>query len=328
MAEDAPPQWDSEAFDATRATIRNRFGCSDEEAIARLQALWNNTGNERPPTPPAPPVSPAPPDIPSPIPSHRRLPSPDIQQPPRKKATFPSFDPNRSISARMPYYPAQYAIDRVRAMEYVELWYFTSEGILHASKITPTTSEEAISFLKTDAGFAIQPIKASRASRNAILDESLSWEQIMTARHNILEAASKWPDAHRLAMAEFYFNLEALKATGSNARILILYHAVARRQWHTSLKGEDDPFNIANISQDLLTKLESNLRDRDFDELQRQASKVSTRRKNLSLTFSQPPLSHRLSSPPSSATRRDATLPRDTPLVLPRCFALSPLWSQ
>ena len=166
----------------------------------------------------------------------------------------------------------KFAVDRVKAMEYVEFWYFTSEGILDASKITPMTSDETIGLVKTDTGLAIQPMKASKASRNAILDEALSWEQITTGRHNILDAASKWPEEHRRSMAEFYMNLEALKATGTNPRVLILYHAVARRQWHNSLKGEDERFNIARISQGLLTRLESQLRDRDLEDLQRQAS--------------------------------------------------------
>ena len=64
MAEGAQPQWESVAFDATRETIRDRFGCSDEEAIARLQAFWNNGGEQRPLSPPAPPAPPAPPSSP------------------------------------------------------------------------------------------------------------------------------------------------------------------------------------------------------------------------------------------------------------------------
>ena len=172
----------------------------------------------------------------------------------------------------MPYYPLKFAVGKVKAMEYVELWYFTSEGILDASKITPMTSDETIGLVKTNTGLAIQPIKASKASRNAILDESLSWEQITTGHHNILEAASKWPEEHCFLMAEFYMNLEALKATGTNPRVLILYHAVARRQWHNSLKGKDERFNIAKISQGLLTRLESQLQDLDLEDLQRQAS--------------------------------------------------------
>ena len=160
-------------------------------------------------------------------------------------------------------------------MEYVELWYFTTEGILDASKLALTTPDESIGLVRTETGLAIQPIKASKASRNAILDESLSWEQIVTARHNVMDVAAKWPKEHRRSMAEFYMNLEALKATGTNPRVLILYHAVARRQWHISLKGEDERFNIAKISQELLTKLESQLRDLDLEELQRQASKNS-----------------------------------------------------
>ena len=66
--------------------------------------------------------------------------------------------------------------------------------------------------------------------------------------------------------------LEALKVTGTNPQVLILYQAVARRQWHISLKGEDERFNIAKISKDLLMRLESHLRDLDYEDIQRQAS--------------------------------------------------------
>ena len=128
---------------------------------------------------------------------------------------------------RMLYYPLQFAVDRVKAMEYVELWYFTTEGILDASKLALTTPDESISLIRTETGLAIQPIKASKALRNAILDKSLSWEQIVTACHNVMDVAAKWPKEHWRSMAEFYMNLKALKATGTNPRVLILYHAVA-----------------------------------------------------------------------------------------------------
>ena len=204
-------------------------------------------------------------------------------------------------------------------MEYVELWYFTTEGILDASKLALTTPDESIGLIRTETGLAIQPIKASKASRNAILDESLSWEQIVTARHNVLDAAAKWPEEHQRSMAEFYMNLEALKATGTNPRVLILYHAVARRQWHISLKGEDERFNIAKISQELLTKLESQLRDLDLEELRGQASKTLTNMcQKRNLTSFSPPCA--LYHPPLSPL---ATLlsPCDTPLILPLRFA-------
>ena len=101
-------------------------------------------------------------------------------------------------------------------MEYVELWYFTTEGILDVSKLALTTPDESIGLVRTETGLAIQPIKALKASWNAILDESLSWEQIVMARHNVLDAAAKWPKEHRRSMVEFYMNLEALKAMGTN----------------------------------------------------------------------------------------------------------------
>ena len=104
------------------------------------------------------------------------------------------------------------------------------------------------------------------------MDKSLSWEQIATARHNIIEAASTRPAKHRMALAKFFMNLEAMKANGTNARSLILYQAIVRKGWHAALKGSGDPFNLANINQGLLVTLENQLRDQDQQEMQKQAS--------------------------------------------------------
>ena len=221
--------------------------------------------NQEPPAPPPP----------SPPPNPAQL--QDVEPPPlvQKRATFTDFDLDTSIPEGLPFFPAQYATDKIKMMEYVELWYFTTEGITDASRIAPTAAEDTYGLLRTDSGLAFQQIKASRASRNVISDEALTWEQIMTARHNILDAAGVWPEKHRLALAGFYMNLEALKATGSNSRALILYQATARRRWHSTLKGSGTAFNLSIINETLLLKLENQIRDRDQQEMRKQASVVS-----------------------------------------------------
>jgi hypothetical protein len=205
-----------------------RFQCSEEEAVIRLQNIWNNAGARRSPSPPPPPPPPPAPPIPGVL-EEQNLPPPA-----RKKITFTDFELDSSIPETLPFFPAQFALDKIKNMEYVELWYFTSEGIHDASKITPTAVDDTFGLLRTDTGLALQQIKASKASHNVLCDELLSWEQIATARHNILDAASSWPNKHREVLAEFFMNLESLKATGSNPRALISYQATARRQWHTT----------------------------------------------------------------------------------------------
>ena len=137
MAENIPPQWDSPEFQAIRQTIMARFECSEEDAIDRLQTMWTGQAQRRSPTPPAPPP-PAPPNPPNDIPpgEHERQPSV------RKKNTFADFDLDTTISESLPYFPAQFATNKIQSMDYVELWYFTMEGIADASKITPTAADD------------------------------------------------------------------------------------------------------------------------------------------------------------------------------------------
>ena len=262
MAEAVQPQWDSPGFIAMRQSVMARFNCSEEDAITRLQDLWNNADVPRPPTPPLP-------QLPPPLPLQEPAPPPDIEAPPpgRKKVTFTDFELDTTIPESLAYFPAQFAMDKIKSMEYTELWYFTTEGIMDASKITPTAADDTFGLLPTHGGLALQQIKASRASRNVIGDEALTWDQITTARHHFITAAAGWPDKHRMAMAEFFMNLESLKASGSCPRTLIAYQATARRRWHATLKGIGQPFNISNISKPLLLTLQNQIRDHDHQEL-------------------------------------------------------------
>lgn len=238
------------------------FLCTEEEAIERLQALWNPPNKQEPPAPPQPP----PPQAQDPPPKE------DPRPPPRKKTFVANFEEDSFIPKSLPFFLAQYAIDKIKSLDYVDLWYFTVEGILDASKITSTAADDTFGILRTDLGLTLQQVKATRASCNVVMDKSLSWEQIATARHNIIEAASTRSAKHHMALAKFFMNLEAMKANGTNARSLILYQAIVRKGWHTALKGSGDPFNLANINQGLLVTLENQLRDQDQQEMQKQAS--------------------------------------------------------
>ena len=242
-------------------SLMAHFQCSEEEAIGRLQALWNPPGKQ---PPPAPPLSPPPvPDL---------LPEDEQQLPPCKKTTFADFEEDSTIPKSLPFFPAQYAMDKIKNLEYVDLWYFTTEGILDASKVTHTVADDTFGLLHTDLGLMFQQVKATRASCNVLKDEQLSWDQIATARHKIINTASCWPEKYRMALAKFFMNLEAFKANGTNPRSLILYQAAVRRHWHTALKGSGKPFNLANINEGLLLKLENQIRDQEHEEMQKQAS--------------------------------------------------------
>jgi hypothetical protein len=173
--------------------------------------------------------------------------------------------------------PLQYTVDKIKAAEYVELWYFTAEGCREASAATLTTADDTIGLLRTDTGLTLQQVKASKPSRNVLPDESLSWDQITTARHNIIDTmvANEWPEKLTVALATMYIKLEALKATGTNPCGLIRYHAVVHRLWHKFLKKQADPFNVGVINENLLTRLEGEMRDLDQEALVKKVSRRS-----------------------------------------------------
>ncbi|KAF9784544.1 hypothetical protein BJ322DRAFT_989235, partial [Thelephora terrestris] len=186
------------------------------------------------------------------------------------------LDQDAMIGDKVPNRPLRFAINKIKAMEYIDLWYFTTEGCKEGSQAIPTASA-AFSILNTETGVTFQPVDSAKPSKKAIIDEHLTWEQLMTARHTFIATANQagWPQGSTQSFAEFYINLESLKADGKNPRALILYHAVVRRQWHEMLKAGDKPFNPSRINQNLLTDLENQIRDHDHEALQRQVSRLS-----------------------------------------------------
>lgn len=268
MAEQAAIEWEGERFDQMRQSIMNRFQCSEEEAAARMQETLDNAFQnllEEPQPPPNPPPNP------HPVPP---APPAGDPQPPPERIAFPDIDEDAMIDDRVPLLPFRFAIMKIQAMEYVDLWYFTTEGCREASQAAVPTTPDTFGLLNTEAGLTLQPINAAKPSKKAITDEHLSWEQIMTARHTFINMVRQagWAPHLIQVCAEFYIKLEGLKADGRNPRALILYHAVARRQWHQVLKPGAKHFNPSLINMTLLSSLENQIRDHDNEALQRQAS--------------------------------------------------------
>ena len=105
-----------------------------------------------------------PPPLPPPGPPSAQNLSEEPQPTPKKKTIFRDFDLNSTVADRVPHTPSQYAVTRIESMEYVELWYFTTEGCREVSKATPTAADDTFSILNTDTGLALQSIKATKAS--------------------------------------------------------------------------------------------------------------------------------------------------------------------
>lgn len=274
MADPGPQDIQDDILRNPIQLIMQRFQCSEEEATARLQASLQAMMNDQepPPDPPAPPA----PFIP-PAPQQED----EVRQTIKKKATYVPFHPDAKIPSRLPMNPSDYAIGKMEDIDYVELWYFTIEGCQEAGKAVPTVADNAFGLTQDGPAVALQPLKASKASSKAVIDECLTWEQIMTARHIIVATANRvgWDQVLTFALAQFYITLESMKAEGFKPQALILYHAAARQLWHDGLKGRGDSFNISNICEKLFSRFELQVSDtnqedlaKDNRELRRQAS--------------------------------------------------------
>ena len=267
MVDQQPPAEGADFFEQARLRIMEHFLCSPEEATARLhhslQALLEPIRPQQQPPAPPPPPSPPPPHIPEDEPAI----------PANKDLSFFDFDPDSTVPDRIPLSPSEYTVGKVKVLEYIELWYFTTEGRNDAGKVTTSVADDTYSFTSTaGSGLALQPIKASKASRNALIDECLSWDQIMTARHSFIATTNDvgWNPKLTIALSRFYMKLESSKSAGDDTRALILYHAATRRQWHDALKGRGKSFNISNFNKELYQKFEKHILVQDVEETKRQ----------------------------------------------------------
>lgn len=200
-----PPAWNFKEFTATIYAIQAGFNCSEEDAINRMQLMWNPQINrQRLATPPPPPT----------MRQDSQGRNFDTTPPSQEKTNFTDFDPNTSIEDRVLSFPSKFALDKMKHMEYVELWYFTSEGITEASKVTFTTIDNGYSLLMTATGaVTFQQIKAMKAIQNVISNKNLTWDQIMMVQIHLYMATAGWPAKHRTSLTSLFMSLENLRAT-------------------------------------------------------------------------------------------------------------------
>ncbi len=185
----------------------------------------------------------------------------------KKKLKMNAFDPNRCISKWVELRPAPYALNKINALEYVELDYFTVRGCREASLDTgKSISHDTLAFTQLEDTIAICPLAALRPSKNIRNDEDLSWEEMLDAKNTMLHFIAKsgfWPVTHVESLVAFFVALELhpRKLQLNGKRALIAYQSRARCEWFDALK-RDEGFNIELIEEDLLRSLAEDVNDR------------------------------------------------------------------
>jgi hypothetical protein len=175
----------------------------------------------------------------------------------KKRPKVKPFVPNKAVETESMPTPAPFAMNKVRNLDFVEVWYFTEEGCSEARHTDRTTSNAMLALTQEEGRITVTSAAAHRPSSKAIPDEKLSWRQMSIGKTGLLDAMSKepgWPKEHVVALGTFFMEIDAhiLRRRAYGEEALLKYAADVRREWHDQLKSTDSsvqPFDIGVINQ-------------------------------------------------------------------------------
>ncbi|TCD60354.1 hypothetical protein EIP91_010322 [Steccherinum ochraceum] len=154
-----------------------------------------------------------------------------------------------------------YARERLKNYKYIDIWYFSEEGIRLTTTTRGTAGCEGLGIVPSADGIQLRPTHDLKPSKFAIADEYLDWPTISQARHLFLQLIAElgWrPDIIQM-FHEFFYKLDGheLGQTGSSGRAtLAQYEATVRRKWHDLVERRQETFDLAEISATVMYQCE------------------------------------------------------------------------
>ncbi|KAG1770951.1 hypothetical protein EDD22DRAFT_842942 [Suillus occidentalis] len=142
--------------------------------------------------------------------------------------------------------PCSYALRKMDKGEYVELWYFTNDGLEEANR------------KKTDGSTAWVTAASSRDARAVLNDEDLPFEEFCQACPRMLTMMEEtdWPEDRIRMMAKFWRNIQVHRFRSLRAAIgqkaLLTYQAEQRKHWHVALKTSVGPYDLSLVNETVL----------------------------------------------------------------------------
>ena len=199
----------------------------------------------------------------------------------KKKPKIGDFDESKQIPNVLLPHPSQYAIQKFKQFEYVELWYFSPDGYHEATRESCSTADDALGIAKSDEVLTLKSVASIKASKNALLDHELPMMDFLQAKNTFLQQAklASWPEKHLNALLLFYWNLEnhSIRSVARGDEIILTYASRICRHWHDDLKT-GTAGNIAVINAHLIQTIGFEVNTRCQDEIakchEEQLSKV------------------------------------------------------
>ncbi|KAF8973554.1 hypothetical protein BDZ97DRAFT_1775694, partial [Flammula alnicola] len=156
--------------------------------------------------------------------------------------------------------PSTFAINKLRELEYVELYYFTPEGLAEAATHDHSATRDALTFAQIDGTTILRPSSTSNPSPNVVPDDALTWRQMTIAKTTLLHwmASTGWANKYIAALDKFYICLEAhqIRFEPDGEASLLQYQAEVRREWHDALDPQSPipAFDISRINEDRIAR--------------------------------------------------------------------------
>ncbi|KAG1810856.1 uncharacterized protein BJ212DRAFT_1252421, partial [Suillus subaureus] len=106
----------------------------------------------------------------------------------KKKPKINDFDTAMIMADVIIPRPSQYAIQKIKNMEYIELWYFSPDGCQEASTMSRSMSDsdDTFGFAKVNGMVTLKMLALFKASHKALQDHDLLWQQFNLAKTSFL----------------------------------------------------------------------------------------------------------------------------------------------
>jgi len=163
--------------------------------------------------------------------------------------------------------PSAYALRKLAKGDYLEMYYFTNEGLAEAKK---TTADDEAMLPITDAvtkAMSWIPAAAKRDSSTVIPDGELSWNQFYITMPRMLQAMSnaRWVPERITMLSEFWAALINHPYRSSPAEVdnqtLLVYQAEQRLNWHHAIDTPEGAWDIGIIEPTLLRETRQRVSD-------------------------------------------------------------------
>ncbi|KAG1851420.1 hypothetical protein DFJ58DRAFT_886304 [Suillus subalutaceus] len=138
--------------------------------------------------------------------------------------------------------PCSYALKKLDKGDYVELWYFTNDGLDEAN-LKKTIDDDAMILSTLADRSTVWVSSASTRSACAVVnDEDLPFEEFCQVCPRFLKTIEEadWPEDRVRMMAHFWMNIQVHKFCALRdplaQKTLLVYQAEQRRSWHAAAK--------------------------------------------------------------------------------------------